>query len=74
MVVDISTDGEPGTPQPLFELARGSSPYGVTRDGSQILVQQLAATQGDGPAQPRARINVFLNWFEELAAPMPSGG
>ena len=51
-------------------------PYDVTADGQRFLGMMpigAAATESEGePVTPR--INVILNWFEELKERVPTGG
>ena len=52
---------------PAFER-----PYDISRDGQRFLsvIDATQATQSAGPQAPR--IQVVLNWFEELKAKVPA--
>jgi eukaryotic-like serine/threonine-protein kinase len=65
--VDIGTP-EVFTPFRFF-TRRGGNPYDVTPDGTRVLVATLANPLADSSP----RINVVLNWFEELKRLVPVG-
>jgi Tol biopolymer transport system component len=75
MAVEVTTQGafSAGKPRVLFEGAYVPTPrslpnYDVSPDGQRFLM--LKATE---QAQAPTRINVVLNWFEELKRRVPSG-
>jgi serine/threonine-protein kinase len=75
MAVDITTQPgfAAGKPQMLFEGQYASAPfpidnYDVSPDGQRFLM--VKATE---QASPATRINVVLNWFEELKQKVPTG-
>ena len=75
MVVDVSTAPTltVGVPRMLFQgdFLSGSSPranYDVTRDGQRFVM--VAPILPDS-TPPRPRIEVVLNWFEELRNRVP---
>ena len=79
MAVPVRTQAgfEAGEPQLLFAFAPGlysfepisAHPlYDVSRDGQRFLM-----TKSLGPFPRYTRINVVVNWFEELKARVPSG-
>ncbi len=50
------------------------SPFDVTEDGQRFLVT-VPAAGGEAEGEPvTSRINVILNWFEELKQRVPTGG
>ena len=74
MAVEVRTEPELefGAPQLLFEWPIGSGfsrHWDVTPDGQRFVVRGSLDTTGD---QPRPRINVVLNWFEELKRLVPT--
>jgi hypothetical protein len=74
-VVAASMDlpnGRSGPPMALFGGPYPDSPgwtrprsYDVTRDGERFLLLKLP------PQRERPRVNVVLNWFDELRAKVP---
>ena len=54
--------------------AAGASarPYDVTRDGKRF-IGMVAAGQTPSGARVAPKIEVVLNWFEELKAKVPAG-
>jgi len=75
-VVEVTREPELSfsAPQPLFEVVGFSVQNDVTADGQRFLgVLPTGSTESAGePATPR--INVVLNWFEELKQRVPTGG
>ena len=68
-----------GNPQVVFK-ANYLSPqtglhYSVTPDGKRFLMIQGAQSAGNKAtaAAPRPKINIVLNWFEELRQRVPTG-
>ncbi len=54
-------------PLEISDIVRRSlSNFDVTADGQRFLVTVPADTRDTGDTAPGARINVVLNWFEEL--------
>ena len=47
--------------------------FDVTADGQRFLVSELVGRGGAGDAAPGARINIVLNWFEEVKQRVPTG-
>ena len=71
MAVPVRTDGTfaAGSPEALFDLAPyyyGFFDYD-TVDGQRFLLAKRTATSDDTPV----RINIILNWFEELKDRVP---
>ena len=72
--VETRTGFVPQRPKELFRTGRfvvistNNRPYGVHPDGRLIFV----AHQGDGAEISPPRINVVINWFEELKRLVPS--
>ena len=74
MAVDITTEPSfsAGTPKMLFEVdfeeygGVGRAEFDVTPDGQRFLM--IKAVE---PEQPVTKINVVLNWFEELQQRVP---
>jgi eukaryotic-like serine/threonine-protein kinase len=74
----VSTTLVPGftaaRPRPLFRYAglfrpSGTAPaYDIHPDGQRFIM----VTEGEGPFNERAQINVVLNWFDELRQIVPS--
>jgi hypothetical protein len=54
----------------LFALPAGANQYDVSADGERFLMMRPAATAATAET-PRPRINIVLNWFEELKAHAP---
>jgi len=50
------------------------SNFDVTADGQKFLVTVPAGSDETGGAAPGTRLNVVLNWFEELKQRVPTGG
>jgi hypothetical protein len=50
------------------------SNFDVTADGDKFLVTVPAGSAEIGGRAPGARLNVVLNWFEELKRRVPTGG
>ncbi len=50
------------------------SNFDVTADGQRFLVTVPAGSDETGGAAPSTRLNVVLNWFEELNRLVPTGG
>ena len=48
--------------------------FDVTADGQRLLVLVPAGSGDTGDTAPGPRINVILNWFEELKQRVPTGG
>jgi eukaryotic-like serine/threonine-protein kinase len=68
-----------GTPKKLFKntylgltWAEGT-PWDISRDGKRFLMIKLPASTGalSAAAAPRPKINIVLNWFEELKQRVP---
>ncbi len=55
-------------------VLRTISNFDVTADGRKFLVTAPAGTDETGGTAPGARLNVVLNWFEELKQLVPTGG
>ncbi len=53
---------------------RSFSNFDVTADGQKFLVTVPAGNDETGDTAPSARLNVVLNWFEELNRLVPTGG
>ena len=75
MAVPVATDGsfKAGTPTELF---RGDyltyfdgTQYSVTSDGKRFLMIKIAETEKNN--EMSRKINIVLNWFEELKAKVP---
>ncbi len=49
-------------------------PFDVTADGQKFLVTVPAGNDETGGTAPGTRLNVVLNWFEELKQRVPTGG
>ena len=49
------------------------SNFDVTADGQRFLVTVPAGSGDTGDTAPGARINVVINWFEELKQRVPTG-
>jgi len=68
-----------GTPQKLFQSsyvgvsAGEGTPWDISADGKRFLMikEPLATSQADAAGAPR-KINVVLNWFEELKQRVPA--
>ena len=71
MVVSVQLDPDftRSQPQTLFELPISSSVLDLHPDGEWFLVLQNVAVSG--MVRQNARINVVLNWFEELRERVP---
>ena len=52
---------------------RRFSNFDVTQDGQRFLVTAFVGTDVSDPATATPRINVILNWFEELKQRVPTG-
>jgi hypothetical protein len=71
MAVAIETGEElvAGRPQMLFEIERHSNwsyrHYGISPDGRFVMIEPLHGLTSN-------RINVVLNWFEELKRRVPA--
>jgi hypothetical protein len=79
MVVGVETSPtfRAGVPRLLFEgnfvpeeEGFGGNHYDVSTDGNRFLLMRPAASAGTAET-PRPRINIVLNWFEELKARVP---
>ncbi len=74
-VVEVTREPELSfsAPRQLFEVAGLQNQYDVTTDGQRFLgTLPVGTVETDGePATPR--INVILNWFEELKERVPTG-
>ena len=74
MVVSVTVDPtfEPGTPEVLFEGPYVSAPggYDVAADGRFLMITLPGDPTGGG-AGPK--LNIVLNWFEELKRRVPTG-
>ncbi len=70
---EAATTAATGTPEVAIEGAyyvgvrHGAGSYDVAPDGRFLMID-LGETGGQGP-----RINVILNWFEELKQRVPTG-
>ena len=53
---------------------RAITNFDVTADGQKFLVPMPVGTDETGATAPGARLNVILNWFEELKQRVPAGG
>lgn len=78
MRVDVTFDGDApvfGTPEALFEddYLRGSGrQYDIHPDGDRFLMIRNAEADDDEPAaDPLPRINVVVNWDQELLERVP---
>ena len=72
--VDVTTDSEfdHGTPYELFDRAYYDGPnrqFDIAPDGERFLM--IDTNRGAAAAAPR--INIILNWFEELKERVPTG-
>jgi hypothetical protein len=49
------------------------TPWDMSRDGKRFLMIKLPASTGASPAAaaPRPKINIVVNWFEELKQRVP---
>ena len=75
MVVEVGTEGEftHGPPRRLLSgsyLESVGSNYALGSDGRFLLISEVAPAAG---ADERPRINVVVNWFEELKRLVPTG-
>ena len=62
-------------PVELSNIAvRSETNFDVTADGQRLLVEVPAGSEDTGDTAPGPRINVILNWFEELKERVPTGG
>ncbi len=77
-VVEVTGETEPvfSAPRPLFEVTGMHNQYDVSGDGQRFLgMMRVGAAATDTAAEPATpRINVILNWFEELKQRVPTGG
>jgi serine/threonine protein kinase/Tol biopolymer transport system component len=84
-VMAVSVETEPGfsimgTPRVLFRgtYVRGSvmegTPWDISPDGKRFLMLKPAATGAPEPAAaaPRPKINIVINWFEDLKRLVPT--
>ncbi len=55
-------------------VLRSEGNFDVTADGQKFLVTVPAGTDETGGTAPNPRLNVVLNWFEELNRLVPTGG
>ena len=55
-------------------VMRANSNFDVTADGQKFLVTVPARSDETGATAPGTRLNVVLNWFEELNRLVPTGG
>ncbi len=55
-------------------VMRAQGNFDVTADGQKFLVTVPAGSGDTGDTAPFARLNVVLNWFEELKQRVPTGG
>ncbi len=55
-------------------VMRADSNFDVTADGQKFLVTVPVGTDETGGRAPGTRLNVVLNWFEELNRLVPTGG
>ena len=75
MVVDINSGGafKAGAPRTLFESGPGPSgptrSYDVYPDGQHFIMAKF----DELPDQRVTRLNLVLNWFEELKQKVPVG-
>lgn len=68
VALDTATTFEYGTPEPLLDLP---GPGGaISPDGTRFLLLKDAVEDSDDPPQ-RPRLNVVLDWFEELTSRVP---
>ena len=70
MAVDIETEPDlrVGTPRELFRTPFAVAPiFDVSPDGQRFLFIQTGDRQADG-----GRLNIVLNWFEELRRLVPT--
>ena len=68
--VDVRTLRAENLPIADFTRGFGNRNYDMTRDGEHLLMVYPAATSDSGePVTPR--INIVLNWFEELKERVP---
>jgi len=50
-----------------------ASAYDVDRDGQRFLMVQMMGAEEEGQVQANQRLNLILNWFEELKRLVPTG-
>ncbi len=55
-------------------VMRAVSNFDVTADGQKFLVTVPAGSDETGGTAPSTRLNVVLNWFEELNRLVPTDG
>ncbi len=55
-------------------VMRANSNFDVTADGQKFLVTVPARSDETGATAPGTRLNIVLNWFEELNRLVPTGG
>ena len=76
MVVAVNTDPifKAGTPEMLFRGTYYSllgHMWDLSPDGKRFLLIKPESTGESSTAQARQRINIVLNWFEELKQRVP---
>jgi hypothetical protein len=75
--VDVQTEPtfKAGKPKPLFRGAYFSGighTWDLSPDGKRFLMLKEAGSGGSSAGNPR-KINIVLNWFEELKQRVPAG-
>ncbi len=82
MTVGVETDPtfKPGNPKILFKgkylfSSNGYVFWDISPDGKRFLLLKPSASAGTAPAEAghRPKINIVLNWFEELKGRVPVG-
>ncbi len=75
-VVEVTREPELSfsAPRPLFEVANFDAQSDVTADGQRFLGRLLVESVETEGEPATLRINVVLNWFEELKQRVPTGG
>jgi hypothetical protein len=75
MAVDITTQPgfAAGKPHMLFEGQNASAPFPIDNYDVSPDDQRFLMVKATEQASPATRINVVLNWFEELKQKVPTG-
>ncbi len=76
-ISDLKADISPGIPKPLFygknvaAYPADGTPWDISPDGNRFIMIKPPASPGDPSTEQPRKLNIVLNWTEELKQRVP---